>query len=337
MGEPRENTGGSKLWHEGERVSYTDLNRMGSIMQRDMLHLLAEVFRAVADGDPQSGVFGDSFLCTNPAGYDIETDLGLGLYYDSAETDDWASHYKPVALEAAETNTLDACEPVLDRYDRISLAPATDDDIPETDNIRDPATGTVTSQSKDQRRRWYGTVTVTKGTPGAGVPALPAGHLAVCTVTLPGGGAAPSVLTDDRVKIKVAKSMVNLQGCYIEVSLGAQQAGPPPYRDMTLQVKDLATGENVVSAAELLVEALNWQFEIDTTDITWGYISGGGAIFGGAGTYARGGFYTDASGAAVIRIYQQSVNLGALATLTFAGGAATSKYGPKSYTEVAFV
>lgn len=186
MGSPRAYPGGIRLSNEGERLGYEDLNRLATMSFRSLMHLLSEVLYNREEGNPCEGVLNDGLVVTSSGGLNYSVARGYAFHYDSAETDDWESHYQVVCLSAASAGTHVAHE-ANPRWDIISVAPATVDDESETDSVRDPATGTVTSTTINTRRAWSATVTVTKGTAAAvpAIPATPSGHIKIAEVWVP--------------------------------------------------------------------------------------------------------------------------------------------------------
>lgn len=185
--------GGHVIWEQGEKLTEADLERVGTMAEQTVLHLLGRVLEG-ADGNPISGFFGDDCKVT-ASGLTATIAAGFGLYFDSASTDEWGTHYKPIVLTTSTTQAINAHHATLNRWDLISLAPATEDDQSASRNVKNLVTGDVASQTVDKRRRWGYTLTYTAGTPATPptTPATPAGHIAIARIRVPPTSGAVSV------------------------------------------------------------------------------------------------------------------------------------------------
>jgi len=208
MANTRAQPGGIRLFNEGERLQYSDLNNLGLIADRSALHLLAEVIWDSISHAPASGFFGSSCLVSVSAGLTMGIARGLGFYYDPAASDKFDTHLKPIAIPLATTTTLDAhdADP---RIDIICVASATADDESVSDAIRDPSTGTVTTQTIDTRRAWYYTLQVVKGTPAASpaIPSTPAGYIKIAECRVPATAGAVGVV-DTRPRLYLSQQLL---------------------------------------------------------------------------------------------------------------------------------
>jgi len=207
MGSTRQYPGGIRLANEGERLSFQDLINLANLGNRSALHLLAEILRDALGSAPASGFFGSSCKVTSSGGLNYSIATGYGLYYDAAATSDWLTHYSVIA-NIATVNGTHAAHEANPRWDIISLAPNTLDDESEVDQVRDPATGTITPTTIYTRRRWHRTVTVTKGTAAAvpSVPATPAGHIKIAEVWVP-ATSGDVVVYDVRPRIMLGQDL----------------------------------------------------------------------------------------------------------------------------------
>lgn len=230
MADPITAHGGRMKWNTGESIGATDLERMGQIASQSLFHTLARFFRNNT-GDPQSGFFGDDCLVSAVGGLDVQVAAGLGLIYDAAESDGYDTHYKPIVVAAADVQTLAAHDPSNPRIDLVALAPATADEDSQTDQVKDPGTGAVSSQSINKRVRHSYALQVVQGTPAASpsAPATPAGYLAVAEVTVPAGAGALTVADARDVLVLTTNLTTNLTA----VAAGDDGAGDP-----RLQVND---------------------------------------------------------------------------------------------------
>jgi len=314
MGETRIYVGGQRLSNEGEKLQYTDLNRLAQLAERSALHVLAEIFRVHNDGAPRSGVFGDSFEVTATGGLAISVGVGLGFYYNSAETSDWWSHWRPLANSAAAPRVHAARDALLDRIDVVSAAPDTADDNTVADQIRNPATGVINTQNIDTRRRWSSTITVTTGVPGAipVPPALPAGHIYLADVLVPSAAAGtPIEITDRRTKLKITMDKLSSQGLRSAPTVNAEAADVITI-DVQLTTLDGAAYAGVV---DLWVEVFDAAFASNpAANTVWESGAGTEIMGGGAGVgTVRMLVSTDDAGQAQISVHDVAGASGAYA------------------------
>jgi len=209
MSHPRTRPGGGVLFREGEKARADDQVDVGSMMWQTLTALLARLVENDNDGDPFEGFFGDDCLVTVSSGLTLSIAAGLGYYYDTSASDEFGPIYKPIAVSAAFTATLDAHNPSNPRYDVLSLAPATDDDQAATRYVMD-GSGVVSSQAVDKRRRFAYSLTVTKGTAGASpvVPATPSGHIKIAEVYVPASSGAVTIY-DTRPILRLGHDLVD--------------------------------------------------------------------------------------------------------------------------------
>lgn len=182
---------GRRLWNEGEKLSSNDMNMAEWGSNRLALHLFAELFRDALNGEAAAGVFGeDSFAVSIDSGLTLAVAPGFAMVLDStmAEVDDpFEPAYEPVWLGEEDTVTLSAHHATLPRIDVISVAVDTTDDQDESDQIKDPGDGTISTSTISTRRVYGALLTVTAGTPGATptAPATPTNHLKLAEVNVP--------------------------------------------------------------------------------------------------------------------------------------------------------
>lgn len=191
MAELRTFSVGRRLWNEGEKLSSNDMNMAEWGSNRLALHLFAELFRDALNGEAAAGVFGeDSFAVSIDSGLTLAVAPGFAMVLDStmSEGDDpFEPAYEPVWLGAEDTVTLSAHHATLPRIDVISVAVDTTDDQDESDQIKDPGDGTISTSTISTRRVYGALLTVTAGTPGATptAPATPTNHLKLAEVNVP--------------------------------------------------------------------------------------------------------------------------------------------------------
>lgn len=201
-----------RLFSEGERLGYSDLNDTTWAAGRLVLHLLAELTRDAVNDEPRSGVLGeDSFEVTIDSGLNLEVAAGVGMVANGTMTDGddpFEPAYVPLWLDAAAPAVIGAHHATLPRIDVVSIGPATEDDESVSDSIKDPGTGSVTTSSIATRRLWSGTVTVTAGTAASTptAPATPTGHLKLAEVNVPATSGAV-VIHDYRARLVIGENV----------------------------------------------------------------------------------------------------------------------------------
>src|SRR5688572_15755804 len=194
---PKTRPGGHVIFNTGEKITSADLNEVGTMGLQSLYNgVLARLLQDDVDGDPKEGFAGNDCLVTVSSGLTLEVAAGVGLYYDTAATDEFGLIYRPIVVDAAFQVTLDPHE-ADPRIDVVSLAPATEDDEQESRSVKDPDAGTVSTQSVYKRRRLSYSVTVTKGTAAASPtpPSTPSGHLKIAEARVP--ATAGAVTLDD--------------------------------------------------------------------------------------------------------------------------------------------
>lgn len=193
MGDYKTAPGGQVMFTTGEKVTSTDLLRLGTVGEQEVYNgLLARLF-CNSVGAPKSGFIGDDFLVSISAGLVLAVAKGFGMFYDSTATDVWSPWWKPVVADAVGSVTLGAHDATNPRIDLVCVTPATVDDQSETVYTKIGGVESTTSESK--RRRWSGTLSVVAGTPNASptVPATPAGKIALAEVAVPAVSGAVTV------------------------------------------------------------------------------------------------------------------------------------------------
>lgn len=132
----------------------------------------AELFDAGTSGE---GIFG-GFDVTEGAARRSDIKAGVGIRYDAgAAGSKWTWIYSGATIQ----KTHDAHEGSI-RYDLLTITAALDTDTEETLG----RTG-GTPAAVDTQRGSVATITITKGTAGAGVPSTPAGHILLYVVKVP--------------------------------------------------------------------------------------------------------------------------------------------------------
>ena len=197
MSTTRDRIGKRRNFTSGELATEEAIDNIGSIGSQQLLHVLAELlWDEVADA-PRSGFPGSACQLDNGA-TDLEVVLapGVGLMHDTAETDEFEPHYKPIVVDAADTFSVDAHDSQV-RYDLVSLAPLVEADEPGTVTVKDVSSGIISTTSSTLRRRWGFTRVVTKGTPSVSPvrPPTPTGHVPVAYLRVP--ASTGTVLVED--------------------------------------------------------------------------------------------------------------------------------------------
>jgi hypothetical protein len=184
MSDPLSNPGGRVNFDTNERAVSADFDRVGTMALQSITTILAWMFRDLVDDQPISGFPGpdDCKVSLSAAPLTIQVRKGIGLYYDSAETDAFGMHYKPIVVGANFTEVLSAHDATNPRYDLICLAPSTTDDQPSSRLVLNTGTTSI-----NKRTRLSYEFQVVEGTPAASpsVPATPAGYIAIARVLVP--------------------------------------------------------------------------------------------------------------------------------------------------------
>lgn len=192
-------------WNTNQQITSTDLDRMGQAALRSSLHLLAWLCRDLAAGAPLSGFAGpdDCKATLASAPLTVGVAAGLGMLYDSSLTDDWAPHYRPVAVPAPATVALAAHDATDPRIDILCLAPAVVEDLPQSRFVY----GNGTPQTLNTRERAGYTLQIVQGTPAASpsAPATPAGALKIAEARVPAISGAATV-TDTRPLLRLGQA-----------------------------------------------------------------------------------------------------------------------------------
>jgi hypothetical protein len=197
MSDTLQNPGGRANWTTYQQVKAERLNNIGDMALQSLTHILAWLFRDQVADAPQSGFPKADDCKVTAAGLVLSIAKGIGFYYDSAETEAFQPHYKPIVVSSATNTTLDAHDATNPRIDIVCLAPATDTDEAASCFLK--TAGTVTTTAIDTRQRWTHTLQVVKGTPAAtpSAPATPSGYLKIAEVLVPAVSGAVTV-TDTR-------------------------------------------------------------------------------------------------------------------------------------------
>lgn len=208
MAEPLTRPGGIVQWDLGEKISSSDLERMGNIARQGLYGVLARLLKDEVVGDERSGFFGAAdCLVSVSSGLTLSVAPGMGVYDDEADTDAFGPVLKPIVVSAAYEPTLDAHE-ANPRYDIVCLAPSTTDDTSETRSVIDPSDASVSTQAVYKRRRDTYAVQVVKGTAAVtpSVPATPSGYLKIAEVLVPATSGAVTI-TDTRVLLQASEAL----------------------------------------------------------------------------------------------------------------------------------
>lgn len=193
MGDFKTSPGGQVMVTTGEKVTSTDLVRVGTIAEQTVYNgILARLF-ADSSGVPRSGFIGDDCLVSIGAGLQLNIAKGFGMFYDTSASGDFAPWWLPVVLDSTGSVTLGAHDATNPRIDVVCITPATEDDNSETVYVK--SGGVVSTTSEDKRRKWSGTLSVVAGTPNASpaVPATPSGKIALAEVSVPAVSGAVTV------------------------------------------------------------------------------------------------------------------------------------------------
>ena len=195
MAHPNTAPGSRALFVLGEKVTSTELGRMGDSAIQSVYNGLLHRLLADSAGNPRNGFVGNDCLVSISAGLTMSIAPGFGMYYDSALTGDFSPYWLPVVLPSAVTTALAAHDATNPRIDLVCIASGTLDDVSENISVKDPTTGVTSTQAANQRRKWLATVTTVTGTPAAipAAPATPSGKIVLAEVLVPAVSGAVTV------------------------------------------------------------------------------------------------------------------------------------------------
>lgn len=230
---PLDNAGGSNLiGSQYVRLTQDIVNRIGSAANVALFNLVLGRLLSDDGANLVSGVVGDDLKVTEADGL-VSIAPGFGMFADASATDTHAPSYRPVVVDSIVTLPLDEADPVDDRIDIVSVAPDDVDDVPETVWVR--GSSGLGPVDLPTRRRFSASVTLTKGTPGAGVPATPSGHMKLAEVTVLAADAGVEVVDcrpilnlnrvirpvpgEGRVVEGLEPSMVGVTGAAVEAGI----------------------------------------------------------------------------------------------------------------------
>jgi len=299
--------GGTHLWQQYQLADYSAMNRAGTMPLQFILDAMLGALTFDHDADDYAdGCLGRSFQPQAGGALDVDVRPGLALWHDSAASDDYDIHYKPIFLDVETTKTADVADGALDRYDRITAAPLYTNDKSATRYFKDPTTQVISTNSVATRRRYAATLTYTAGTPGGTYPAIPAGHIPIAKFKVAAAAGSISDLYDERVQLAFPGQFPVILGPRAFQSLdGADEADRQPYGASD---KWLGTGKGAGVTHELVAELPNLHdLKITTMELR-----------------ADGTAADDAITARLVRISKDSVSKDTLATIALTGADAGS-------------
>lgn len=135
---------------------------------------------------PTGSVFignGCKAVITSPGSLGVDLSAGLALH-DIASGDIFTADHRPILLDVKQNVQLTPNASGSDRIDRVSIRAVEVDEDPQVVDIKDPITGSISAQTRNQRTHYAYQVVATEGTPAGSpvAPATPAGYLAVCDI-----------------------------------------------------------------------------------------------------------------------------------------------------------
>jgi hypothetical protein len=191
---------GHRLWNVNESVDETGLNRLGTSILATVFDLVAGRRHAGRDlggsglqesQDPAGGFYGSDCHATVD-GLDVQVLEGVPWFRPSGTPTAWAPSWVPAPVEDISEFTLDANASGSTRVDLVYATQSTDDAESSLRRVL-PVDQPLAELTLDTHRGYLGTIAVLKGTPGAGVPATPAGALAIAEITIPTGSTATTI------------------------------------------------------------------------------------------------------------------------------------------------
>jgi hypothetical protein len=202
-------TGGYARFEDYQRAEAESQNRIGTMA-------LQTIFDAVLGSltydhmagtpAPRSGFWGRSFEPSITGSSLVCTFRpGLGMRYDSSETDEYVPHIKPFILDDADTITADAADGANDRIDIVCVSENDTDDQSASRYVKNPTTGAVSSQTVETRTSLGCTLNYVAGTPAGSpvAPSVPAGYIKICEFTVAAASSAISGLVDHRKQLSM--------------------------------------------------------------------------------------------------------------------------------------
>jgi hypothetical protein len=201
VADPLVHPGGRLNFETNERITSSDLDKIGTMALQTLTGIVAWLCRDLVADQPISGFPGPADCLVGNGGSDLEVTIakGIGFFYDSAETDAFGMHFKPIVVPTEQTETLGAHHATLPRIDIVCLAPDPADDQASSRFVRDPSTLAVSISSIDKRTMLSYAVQVVAGTAAAtpAVPATPSGYIKIAECAVPAASGAV-VVTDTR-------------------------------------------------------------------------------------------------------------------------------------------
>ena len=196
---------------EGQLLTYVDLRRLQEAARGSVWELLAG--RLYLNGTTlRDGFFGDDCKVTSSGGLNYSVAPGLGLFYDSTVSDEFAPQYAPIVNPVAATGALGAHDATHPRIDIICLGPDVTTDTSETINVM-AADRTTSSTTSDRRTLYSRALQVVAGTPAASpaAPATPSGYLKVAECLVPAVAGSITV-TDSRALLTISTGAIGVGG-----------------------------------------------------------------------------------------------------------------------------
>ena len=180
-------------------VTYTELQQIGTAAIATLMDRVFARTKAIG-GTPSGGVYGGDLLCTVGSGTrEVDVATGTLFYYDSTVTSLYAPSYTPRYV-AGTTLTHSANSSGSARYDIIVVTPGTTDGDTTSRRVKSTAAGASTTDSLAGHTAYTGALSITEGTPGAGVPSTPAGTIKIAEVLI-ANGATAAIVYDKRAII----------------------------------------------------------------------------------------------------------------------------------------
>lgn len=191
---PLDAFGGRVNTEQGQIFTTQDADRIGAFSVTSLLNFLSLLFWDDVNaqgitGFPRERLTTDACVVSSTSALGFEISTGWGMFWNSASTpDDFEPHrYRPIVVDAVYAGTLATHDATNPRIDLVCLAPAWEEDVGESRNVKNPGTGVITSDSISARRKFSASVQVVTGTPAAtpSAPAVPSGYVEIGRATVP--------------------------------------------------------------------------------------------------------------------------------------------------------
>lgn len=169
------------------------LRRFSRELQNLIKHWL---YDGTSPGDGNGGVAGGLAVAAVSGQMKIEVSPGFAFYFDSSLSDP-LSTFGLVMLHTATQANVTSNTSGSTRVDVVSIESPTGTDNTETVTVYD-----ASPESRATQRGAQPAITVTAGTPGAGAPSTPTGHLKLAEISIPTGtttNLSGATFTDSRV------------------------------------------------------------------------------------------------------------------------------------------